>query len=478
MTREPQGRVKFPLFFAWLHTTNTLQLGLIVLSATVAIIIGVSGFFYRASYTPLLAGGALVTAAILLAFLRRPVWALYSALFVVFLPIGLIPPEIHSILNRSLTVIALATWLFDLVVRQRRVVWTGAATFMLVFLTWGCVTLIWAEDRTMGSIVLQTYSLRLILFLLLIPNLIRTMDALHGLMKILALDGLVLMGAGAVTILLQGLSSGTRLKVLDVNENGLGILALVTILGILWQVHRPSKRNSIGIAAAIAFLALAMVLVALSGSRGSAISLLVMLFVFCLWKLTRIWGISGFLILAAGIVIAPFLFSTTLERFTVIRGDTLLGGREALWQAAWKLILDHPWRGVGIGNAPIAMIPYTRFFMSVWEMGIVAVHNPVLSIWAETGLPGVLLYLAVLGSAIWRFSFQYRRSRKAGARLSISYFALVSSVMIGYMFSWIKGGGMESDFSYFLLLALLLLPSGVDFERAEKSHQPERPSKG
>jgi hypothetical protein len=38
------------------------------------------------------------------------------------------------------------------------------------------------------------------------------------------------------------------------------------------------------------------------------------------------------------------------------------------------------------------------------------------------------------------------------------YFALVCSAFVGYMFSWIKGGGMESDFSYFLMLALLLIP--------------------
>jgi hypothetical protein len=38
-------------------------------------------------------------------------------------------------------------------------------------------------------------------------------------------------------------------------------------------------------------------------------------------------------LLALGAAVAPFIFTTTLERLAIVRGDTLLGGREALWQA-------------------------------------------------------------------------------------------------------------------------------------------------
>ena len=86
----------------------------------------------------------------------------------------------------------------------------------------------------------------------------------------------------------------------------------------------------------------------------------------------------------------------------------------------------------------------------------------MLAIWAETGIPGLLFYLGVLGSAVWLFLRQWRQHHGTGARFLASYFALVSSVFVGFMLSWIKGGGLESHRIYFLMLALLLIPSHLD----------------
>jgi O-antigen ligase len=151
----------------------------------------------------------------------------------------------------------------------------------------------------------------------------------------------------------------------------------------------------------------------------------------------------------------------------------VLGGREALWQAAWLLIRDHLWRGVGIGNAPYAVMSHLRLFRSVGGEESAAIHNPVLAIWAETGIAGLVLYLGVLGSAIWSFIRQYRRHRQAGAHSLLPYYALVSCVFLGYMSSWIKGGGMESDFTYFLMLALLLIPSCLRVEGSSMNQTPD-----
>jgi O-antigen ligase len=175
----------------------------------------------------------------------------------------------------------------------------------------------------------------------------------------------------------------------------------------------------------------------------------------------------GLLALALGVILAPFLFSITLDRFAIMPGDTLLGGREALWRATWKLILDHPWGGVGIGNASYAVVPYVRQVTSALGLESASVHNPLLTIWAETGILGILIYLGVLGTALWSFAQQYRRGRRSGQRFLAPYFALVSSVFAGYMVSWIKGGSLESDFTYFLMLAFLLIPSCLDIKGLE-----------
>jgi O-antigen ligase len=334
---------------------------------------------------------------------------------------------------------------------------------MLSFLTWASVTLLWADDPSAGMTILQMYVLRLIVFLILIPNLIRTKEHLGGLMNTLALNGWVLIVVSARTLLLEGYTPGTRFQVLGVNENAAGILALVTMSGVLWQAMQPVQQHkALRTLMASLFLLLAMGLVAMSGSRGSAISLLVAFLAFWFWKPTRRWGILGLLTLALGAISAPFVLSTTLERFAGMHGDTLLGGREAIWQGTWNLILNHFWRGVGIGNAPYAVLPYLRLLASVWGQDSAAIHNPVLAIWAETGLPGLLLYLSLVGSALWLFVKRYVRCRRSGARFLSPYFALVSCVFAGYMSSWIKGGGMESDYTYFLMLALLLIPSQLE----------------
>jgi O-antigen ligase len=183
--------------------------------------------------------------------------------------------------------------------------------------------------------------------------------------------------------------------------------------------------------------------------------MLVLLF----WRQTRLWGILGLVILVIAVISAPFILSTTIERFVDRSWDTPLGGRESLWSAAWLLIRDHPVAGVGIGNASYAMMSYIRLFRSALGFESASVHNPVLTIWVETGLPGLLLYLGVVASSVISFARQYLDCRKLGAQRPSPYFALTAAAFLGHSASWIKGGGMESSFSFFLMLALLLIPS-------------------
>jgi putative inorganic carbon (HCO3(-)) transporter len=218
------------------------------------------------------------------------------------------------------------------------------------------------------------------------------------------------------------------------------------------------------------FMAMSLGLVAMSGSRGSAISMILTLLIFLFSKPTRPWGILGLCILALGAIIAPLIFSAVLERFTVVRGDTLLGGREMYWHATWNLILDQPLKGVGLGNAPLALIPYLGSLAGVIELEKLSIHNPTLAIWSETGFPGLILYLSVLASAVWLFVRQYQKSGRPEMQWLMPYFALVSAVFLGFIASWAKGGGMETAFTYFLMLSFLLIPCVLEPKDSENSN--------
>jgi putative inorganic carbon (hco3(-)) transporter len=436
------------------------RLGLVALAVVAITVVAASGVFYLSPYAPALVGGAIAAAATLVACLRRPIWALYAALFVVMLPNGLLPATVQSNLNRGLTVIAFSVWLVSVLVQRRGITWTIVASLMFAFAVWGLVTLLWADNLAVGFNSIQVYALRLVLYLILVANQIRTEENLDGLMRTLAISGWVLVLAGLGTLVLEGYTPGSRFRILELNENQIGVLALITLPGVLWQAIRSSgQQRAIKMLLSFAFVGTTLALVVLSGSRGSAISFMITLSAFWIWKSTRPWAKLSLFLLVVALVSMPLIFFTLTNRFMLEQGDTVLGGRETLWQAALQLIRENLWGGVGVGGSGYAVMPYLRVLRSVMDYESVPIHNPVLVIWAETGLPGILLYLGVLGSAVWLFAAQYRKSRRRIPNALSPYFALVSAVFVGYMVCWIKSGGMESDFSYFLLLALLVIPA-------------------
>ncbi len=454
---------------------NNGQLLLLLLTIIFAITIGVSFLVIPSSYAPLVILIGVMLFVFFVAWIKNPIWALYFAIFVILLPASLIPAQINSYINRIAIVIALVVWIIDVLRRRSRIYISTSSVLLVGFILWAAITLLWGEFFDLGIEILQRYILRLLLFLGLIVNEIRTRKDLNGLMNTLALSGGVLVLASIITILLQGYSSGERLQVLDVNQNELGILLILTLPGVIWWALQPTtgQISMLKRSVSVVFLLASIGLVGLSGSRGSAISLGIMLIGFLMWKSTQFWGILGLLFIGMAVIIAPIIFSTTISRFLGAPGETSLGGREYIWPVAWLLIKDHLLLGIGIGNSTYQIIPYLAnagiIRLSLLSVSNFSLHNPLLVIWAETGLPGLLLYLSILVSAVVSFIRQYINNKNMREEFLLPYFALISSMFIGYMASWIKGGGMESGTSYFLVLALLIIPSQIQLEKLKNS---------
>lgn len=94
------------------------------------------------------------------------------------------------------------------------------------------------------------------------------------------------------------------------------------------------------------------------------------------------------------------------ERATVTAIERLFSGAESitdrfgLWKAAWSIALDHPFFGVGWGAFA------GQYFEFIAKPGVIApvglynnAHNILLQLFSETGVIGVVLFLAPL--AIW-----------------------------------------------------------------------------
>jgi tetratricopeptide (TPR) repeat protein len=65
--------------------------------------------------------------------------------------------------------------------------------------------------------------------------------------------------------------------------------------------------------------------------------------------------------------------------------------RWAFWEGTLRLIRDHIWTGVGVGNFPLAFVPYrSRFIYRNPGVQVEHPHNEYLNLWAELGPLGML----------------------------------------------------------------------------------------
>ena len=98
--------------------------------------------------------------------------------------------------------------------------------------------------------------------------------------------------------------------------------------------------------------------------------------------------------------------------------------RLAHWQAAIRMIESSPWLGVGFGNYAAA---YPAFRLLPWENALGHAHNYYLNLFAEVGVIGLSLYLALWAAIIIA---TWRVAQRCGLR------ALPSALCVGILGAW------------------------------------------
>jgi len=428
-----------------------VAIGLIITSAGLGLII-------PNTFAPLLVAGGVAGSLVFILWLKKPITAFYTAVWLVFLPLGLIPTEIHSFLNRFTVVAAFITWGIMTIFSRQRVVLTPAAISMSVFLVWGLTTLAWSSVPSVTFYNLQIYALRWILFLILGANFLNERNHQKSFMRVLTLNGWILIALFLFTLVTSGYNPGTRLKIAGMNENETATLAIILLPAILWgNSSQPNKGFYSKHAAPVVYILLTCLLTVMSGSRGGLLSLVVVMLGFSFLRETRLYPLFGIGCTLLIILVYPQLFATFFYRLTVESSQSLLGGREAIWKAAMMMIADHTWFGIGLGNAPTEILSYLRFFTPV-SSNYVALHNPLLTLWAETGVIGLLLYGSVFISSAFVFLSRFYHALKLRLSSAITRYSINGIAVAAYLVSWIKGGGAESTYTFFLALLLLNLP--------------------
>jgi hypothetical protein len=180
-------------------------------------------------------------------------------------------------------------------------------------------------------------------------------------------------------------------------EGDIGPLAVMVLPLAVWFARSDSSRLVRTVMAGAAIGALAVV--SLTYNRAAAVALIVTLALLCWQHRRHVWVLVPALvaIVGAGVWLANSPYSTRFRQAWL----ELTGGgsgsvteRLALWRAGGEIVADHPIVGVGLGNYSGQLASYAP------ELRGLVAHNSYVQMAAETGLPGVALYVALFLTAL------------------------------------------------------------------------------
>ena len=180
-----------------------------------------------------------------------------------------------------------------------------------------------------------------------------------------------------------------------VNRNHFaGFAEMVIPVALVPLVLGKVRRERLFLVALFAMVPIVALL--LSASRGGIVSFAVqmsLLFVLLLIRRIRSRFViaGGVVVLCAAMFVSWIGVQQVLSRFAGIETlEVSAGKRSAMRQGAWRLFLDHPLLGTGLGTFEIVFPPYDSVFD-----GKIAnhAHNDYLEVLAETGMVGGLCCL-------------------------------------------------------------------------------------
>jgi O-antigen ligase/Flp pilus assembly protein TadD len=193
-----------------------------------------------------------------------------------------------------------------------------------------------------------------------------------------------------------------------------GLLAASVVLAS-GRVIFPSPSPGGKPARRAAWLAAAVLMggaIFLSGSRGGVLALAVGMAVL-LWARKPALAFAGAALGFAGLFLIPNPWVTRLSSLSQV--DVYAYSRLSIWKSALKMMLDHPWFGVGLGQFEYFSPRYAFPVESHWaKYGRVAenAHNEYLQVGAETGVMGLAVWLAAL-ALLGAWFLKTTRGRKA-----------------------------------------------------------------
>ena len=261
---------------------------------------------------------------------------------------------------------------------------------VLLFFLWNFISVIWSPG-TEGTIQrIKTYG-QIFLLMLIFWEVFQKPENLMAGLQSFVFGSYVLIAStlynyykGNVAVAYEGRYSATGVNAVD--------LALILMMGLpiamqLFFVAGQNKKGTVLKLINLAYIPLAIFTIVLSGSRISLIAVIpfgIYLVGTQMIKFDRKIVVLGILLISL-LAMLPFIPQSVTTRLgtlssSIEAGD--LGGRVELWRQAILIFSKHPLLGLGSGTLVSAIGS--------------AAHNTFVSVIAETGLIGLVLFFIIL----------------------------------------------------------------------------------
>jgi O-antigen ligase len=391
--------------------------------------------------------------------MTRPFWAMMAFTCILLVAPQTFIPGLASLRVALVAVaVAVATYVHHQLSRGRPLtIWPREMKLTVALVAWAIATLpfsMWPGGS--WNLLTDLYLKTLVIFWLL-TNTVTTPARLRQvawgltLMSVPpAIGGVKNYTAGVYMQYGEGRIRGYEAGPMTGNPNDLALtlnLVLPMAVALLFLTKRPLWR-----AVLLAIIVLDIAVIVLTFSRGGFLTLALSAGI-VLWRISRRVGPKyAFAALALLLVLAPLVPSSYYARLatiTDIEADATNSAemRQQDLFVALGYIARHPVIGSGIGTNDLAM---NQARGTSWA----AVHNAYLQVGMELGLPGLLLYVAIVAGTLKAVGRVVKRTRGDAAHrelfwlasgLQVSLFAFVFAAMLhpaAYNFYFYYFGGL------------------------------------
>jgi O-antigen ligase len=274
-----------------------------------------------------------------------------------------------------------------------------------VFLVAGAISVLVSPEQLKGLGLYRAYLVEPIAFFFVLGHVAKTAWRARLVLGGLAVGGSVAGLANAFVVL-----DAIRHHTLDLalpppvviyNTANATALYMVPLIGIAASLFLYDRERWVRPMSGV-FLAIALVALLLSLSRGGYLALAVIALILAVINRYRWYLLPAVVVLVAGMTRVPAMASRLEHEVNFSDPHNTFLSRLSLWEVTLNMLRDHPILGTGMFGFARSIQPYRG---GIYEEHLIYPHNIVLNFWTETGLLGLVAFFWLLVQAFrvsWR----------------------------------------------------------------------------